>query len=516
MQRRVYFGVIFLLLALLGAGWWLARDREPAYQGKTLSAWLHELDLLYYDGPDTEEAYAAVQQIGTNAIPHLLRKLQTKEYPWEGWQQWLPHRGFSWLRLPAASGQRMDALAGFRALGQQALPAIPQLLTLCAKTNHDSSWTFAALNAIGDAKVLPNLMGWLTNSTPAQQCYSIESLGNLGHRAQPAIPDLLPFLEHANFWDRYLATRALGQIAARADLVVPALEKRLADTNNSVVMAAADALAAFGPEAAAAIPALQAAARNPKEKIRSRVARALTRVQCEMYAGGILRGPKERKVIALAFTGHEYAEGGETILNELQKHHAKASFFLTGAFLTNANFQPLVQRIVAENHYLGPHSDQHLLYCEWDSARTTRVTREQVRADLESNQWKVEQFTKVAQRGYFIPPYEHYNRQIVDWSRNWGFTLINYTPGTRSNADYTGEADKNFVSSQAIFDSILKREQTDPHGLNGFILLLHIGSGPGRADKFSARFGELLETLAGRGYEFVRVDELLDPQPEKN
>ena len=91
-------------------------------------------------------------------------------------------------------------------------------------------------------------------------------------------------------------------------------------------------------------------------------------------------------------------------------------------------------------------------------------------------------------------------------------TLINFTPGTRANADYTGEADKNFVSSQAIFDSIVKREREDPHGLNGFILLLHLGSGPGRADKFHARFGELLDYLGGKGYQFVRVDELLEPK----
>jgi len=44
-----------------------------------------------------------------------------------------------------------------------------------------------------------------------------------------------------------------------------------------------------------------------------------------------------------------------------------------------------------------------------------------------------------------------------------------------------------------------------------FILLLHIGSGPGRADKFPARFGALLDYLAAKGYQFVRVDELLQP-----
>ena len=97
-----------------------------------------------------------------------------------------------------------------------------------------------------------------------------------------------------------------------------------------------------------------------------------------------------------------------------------------------------------------------------------------------------------------------------------GLTLINFTPGTRSNADDTGEADPNFVSSQAIFDSILKQEREDPQGLNGYILLFHLGSGPGRADKFHLRFGELLDTLGSKGYQFVRVDELLGPRRETN
>ena len=135
------------------------------------------------------------------------------------------------------------------------------------------------------------------------------------------------------------------------------------------------------------------------------------------------------------------------------------------------------------------------------------------RADLESNLRKIERFgIPRRQIRYFLPPYEYYNQEIVDWAKELGLTVVNYTPDTRSNADYTGEAEKNFVSSQTIFDSIVGKERNDPNGLNGFILLLHIGSGPDRADKFPALFGELLDYLAGKGYQFVRVDELLEPK----
>lgn len=237
----------------------------------------------------------------------------------------------------------------------------------------------------------------------------------------------------------------------------------------------------------------------------------------EFSEGGILRADKGTKDIALVFTGHSFAEGGETILNELRKHGAKGSFFFTGDFYANANFAPLIKRIALEGHYLGPHSDKHLLYCPWDGPKTTLISREEFRSDLEANLQKIQAFgVKRAGIRYFLPPYEHYNREIAAWAAEMGLTLINFTPGTRSNADYTEEADKNFVSSQVIFDSILKRERDDPHGLNGFILLLHIGSGPGRADKFHSLFGQLLDSLSGKGYRFPRLDELLNPKEPEN
>src|SRR5579863_6214862 len=96
----------------------------------------------------------------------------------------------------------------------------------------------------------------------------------------------------------------------------------------------------------------------------------------ELSDGGIIRGPKNEKHLALIFTAHAFAEGGNKILDELARHHARASFFVTGDFLDNPQFQPLAQRIIKDGHYLGPHSDKHLLYCPWDGPRKTLVTRE--------------------------------------------------------------------------------------------------------------------------------------------
>jgi peptidoglycan/xylan/chitin deacetylase (PgdA/CDA1 family) len=234
----------------------------------------------------------------------------------------------------------------------------------------------------------------------------------------------------------------------------------------------------------------------------------------EIRDGGIVRGPTDRKKIALEFTGHEFAEGGSVILDQLARHRARASFFFTGEFLRNPAFESLIRRILRDGHYVGPHSDKHLLYCAWEAGRKTLVSRDEFRLDLGNNLKELERFgvTRNAVR-YWVPAYEWYNPEIAAWSAGAGLRLINFTPGTRSNADYTGEGDKNFVPSEAILKSILERERSDPDGLNGFLLLLHIGAGPGRTDKMHNRLGELLDSLAAKGYRFVRIDELLRSVP---
>ena len=86
--------------------------------------------------------------------------------------------------------------------------------------------------------------------------------------------------------------------------------------------------------------------------------------------------------------------------------------------------------------------------------------------------------------------------------------LINFTPGTKSNADYTWPALSNYKSSDAIYSSIIEYEKQK--GLNGYILLLHIGTDPRRTDKFYFKLNQLIKNLKQKNYRFKRIDELLD------
>lgn len=226
--------------------------------------------------------------------------------------------------------------------------------------------------------------------------------------------------------------------------------------------------------------------------------------------GAIIRGDSTRREIALVFTGHEFGEGGTFIDSLLLKENIQASFFLTGDFYRNEQFRPLIKGLRRRGHYLGAHSDKHLLYCDWTKRDSLLLNEQQFSMDLADNYAAMAKHGIEANKSrYFLPPYEWYNDSIADWTARYGMQLINYTPGTRSTADYTLETDKNYRDSESIFNSITGYEGSQPAGLNGFILLLHAGAGPGRNDKFFYKLPALIKYLKTKGYRFVRIDDLL-------
>jgi peptidoglycan/xylan/chitin deacetylase (PgdA/CDA1 family) len=226
--------------------------------------------------------------------------------------------------------------------------------------------------------------------------------------------------------------------------------------------------------------------------------------------GGIIRGDSSRKNIALVFTGHEFAEGGEFVSSTLQKEKIKASFFFTGDFLRNPAFTKIIVDLKNNKNYLAPHSDKHLLYCDWKDRDSLLVTKEFFTKDLLKNYSMMSRFgIHEEDAPYFLPPYEWYNDSIATWTKELDIQIINYTPGTLSHADYTTDTAKNYRSNETIYSSIINYEETRPAGLNGFILLMHIGAGPGRTEKFYHRLPELIRYLKQKGYQFQTVGELL-------
>ena len=243
---------------------------------------------------------------------------------------------------------------------------------------------------------------------------------------------------------------------------------------------------------------------------RSRCKKKRKKINHELdNTGAVVRGNINEKNIHLEFTGHEYADGGSHIMKVLNQANIKASFFFTGDFYRNNEFAPLISDLIKEGHYLGAHSNKHLLYNDWSLDKKLLVTESEFNKDLNLNYVEMKKFgINKTDAPYYLPPYEWNDSTITSWTKKNKLTLINFTKGTLSHADYTMPNDKNYKSTEAIYKSILDFEAKE--SLNGFLLLSHIGTHPNRVDKFYLQLENLIKTLKKEGYQFKSLNETLD------
>lgn len=236
-----------------------------------------------------------------------------------------------------------------------------------------------------------------------------------------------------------------------------------------------------------------------------------TRSSRVITKGAVVKAiPAQGKSVALVFTADEFGEGLPTITQILQKEQVQGSFFFTGRFYRNPAFTINIQELIKGRHYLGPHSDQHLLYADWKKRDSLLVSYQQFNEDLNKNLGAMETLGIRTERlRYFIPPYEWWNDSIASWT-NWrGMELVSFTPGTYTNADYTWpDMGKSYRSGNDLMNQVNTLLKEDK--LNGSILLIHAGTDPRRTDKFYLRLGELIQLLKKNGYRISSLDALLN------
>lgn len=218
--------------------------------------------------------------------------------------------------------------------------------------------------------------------------------------------------------------------------------------------------------------------------------------------GAMVRTDSTQKKIHLVFTGDEFGEGLSVIQQTLNKHRVKGSFYFTGRFYREKAFQPILQQLQQQGHYLGAHSDAHLLYNDWTHRSKTLVTHDSAIIDYRRNLNAMrEAGLQVRPDQRFIPPYEWWNEEIAQWFAAEKVSLLSFTPGTGTNADYTWPQMNTYQSSEQILQRLYRFEQL--RGLNGAILLIHVGTDPRRTDKLYNRLDEMISHFKGKGYEIA-------------
>jgi HEAT repeat protein len=240
-KRRIL--TVTLLIAVLGFASWLIlsqHDPEPIYKGKPLSYWCEQCVESYSPDIDIEmheRAETAIQAIGTNAVPTLVRMLRAKDSKFElrlirlASKQHVVN-----IRWKTAEIRRYEAIQGLLALGGLAKSAVPALIQDYNERLPDP------YDCVEIARIFA-LMG-------------------------PAATEAVP----------------LGQIHARPDLTVPALTKSLHDPIDVVRGVAATSLAAFGTDAKSAVPELIKLLADPSPFAREQAASALQKIDPEAAA----------------------------------------------------------------------------------------------------------------------------------------------------------------------------------------------------------------------------------------
>lgn len=253
-RKYILLAILVLTVCGLGLALFLSHEPpEPTYDGKPLSYWLQACGRSVfglYTGaipqhPTEEEASHAIREMGTNAVPPLLRmlrahdsKLKTKVMDLLQRQDWIE------IYSEPAVYKNIKAASAFEILGPSAGNAVPQLIHILET---DSS-AFAQQN-------IPGI------------------LGHIGPAARQAIPMLLRTIGHTNEVVRNNAVYALGQIRAEPKKVVPVFVKCLNDPNPLVQVQAIKSLNHFGADARPAVPALLEWLRREKENPTGRLGR---------------------------------------------------------------------------------------------------------------------------------------------------------------------------------------------------------------------------------------------------
>jgi HEAT repeat protein len=211
----------FVLVAL-----W--HSAEPSYQGQSLSRWLDQYHSARGTGTPSVEAEESIRQIGTNALPPLIRMIRARDSSLkETAMKWSSKQQFIKFSFTPASRRRYQAQAGYQVLAAEAKAQVPQLITI------------------------------LTNDSSAQvrQC-TASALGFIGEDAKSAAAALLVTAKDQDKQVRNSSLWALSRIHADPELVVPGLIEALDDSFSVARENAAIGLRRYGEVATSAIPAL--------------------------------------------------------------------------------------------------------------------------------------------------------------------------------------------------------------------------------------------------------------------
>lgn len=207
----------------------------------------------------------------------------------------------------------------------------------------------------------------------------------------------------------------------------------------------------------------------------------------------IIKVDTAEKKVALTFDDGSDGSNIYSILNILDNHNIKATFFLTGS---GAEDHPqAIIDIVNAGHDIGNHSYNHPSF--------PSLSNSQMQSQLATTEEIIVDLTGVSTKPYFRAPFGETNANVLSVVGNAGYTYTFHW--TIDSADWTGN------SAWSIQNRILNNI------VPGAIVLMHTGAG---ASGTPTALETIIPSLKNQGYQFVTLSQLLNssgnqsPEPD--
>lgn len=234
-----------------------------------------------------------------------------------------------------------------------------------------------------------------------------------------------------------------------------------------------------------------------------------TPVQSPADAANLTRGPLGEREVFLTFDGGSTANVTASILDILKREGVHATVFLTGEYIQR--YPDLTRRIASEGHVVGNHtfSHPHLTTYSFDARQRTLagVTREFLRGQLQRTRDAFALVTGSSMSHLWRAPFGEFNAQILSWAQAEGYRHVCWTPHLDTLDWVASQTNPLFKTPQQILQGVLRRDQSDPRGLDGGIVLMHLGTEREAGMEADRILPDLIQSLRAKGYRFGTVGE---------
>ena len=210
-------------------------------------------------------------------------------------------------------------------------------------------------------------------------------------------------------------------------------------------------------------------------------------LRLRMFADAVVHGPSDATGVVLTFDDGPDPVHTREVLDVLDKHQAKATFFVIGK--KAEAHRDVVEEIVRRGHQVGVHGFAHArLFALWGSKR--------VREDLEK---AVKVLTSITGQTplLFRPPIGHTNPTIARIADQLDLTVVGWSVGARDGLAGTKPADVVTRVSRGLHD--------------GAIVLLHDAPEHGtRKPAGVTALEAILEAIASKNLRVTPLSTFLD------